>query len=192
MIKTNYFKKVENLIEMRKRLRAMTGVMESIGETIRLWRRCNKLDEYWDYYWSFKSEDINASIANLHADINEVSVLAQYIAAKISAGFPRFDPDALVNRREVESEWMFESARPMRQKLIAVQREAMSTAASTMQASESQWERWIRRDVEFPALWVREVIVRLTFLKTQIEKSWSLISPMPHVAVKQQPQEGEN
>jgi len=189
MIKTNYFKKVENLIEMRKRLREITGVMESIGETIRLWRRCNKLDEYWDYCWSFNSEEINASLADLYADIDEVSVLAQYIGAKNSAGFPRFDQDSLVSSRELASKLMFESPMPMRQKLIAVQREAMSTAASTMQASESQWERWVRRDVEFPALWVREVIVRLTLLKTQTEKSWSLISQTPHLVVKQQPQQ---
>lgn len=189
MLKTHYFQKVESLIELRKQLRVMTGVMESIEATILLWRRCDKIDEYRDYYWKFNSEEINSYLANLYADIDEVSILAEYLRKQTRAGFPRFNPDYFLNRRERLSNQMFANLRTVRQKLMQLRRTAASTASLTVESSKSQWERWIRRDLEFPALWVREVRVRLRILERQIEKSWRIISQVNDPEVMAQPAE---
>jgi hypothetical protein len=182
MLKTNYFKKVEALIELRELLRSMTGVIESIGETIRLWQKCDKLDEYWDHCWNYESDEINSHIANLYADMDAVLLVADTLASpNWGYVFPSFNAAYFVDRKEKLSGKILRSPRPVKQKLTQLQRMAVSAGSKTIQAGNAQWESWIRRDARFPGSCVSDAIVRLRILKVDIEELWMFISQMPNL-----------
>jgi hypothetical protein len=172
MLKSNHLKKVESLIELKKQFRVITGVVESIGETIRLWHKCDKLDEYWDNCWSRQSEELESCIANLYAYVDQLRLIAGWRWLWSS---PETMSHYFQQRQAICTSEMFRSTKPFQHKLLKLQRTADSAALEAINAVEGRWRTWMRKQSMIPAARFRDATVRLLILKLELEKCWRFI-----------------
>jgi hypothetical protein len=179
MGKTQNFRKVEELIELRKQLRSITGVVESIAETIRLWQKSDKLDEYWEYAWCSKSKEINICVATLQADIGLVLLIGDLLR-----NYYWFNYKICRNQVPAKKErlkWKsLASSRPVIHKMIALRRTAEKTTSMVQINFEQRWERWIRKEFRAEASLVHDMVLTLVSLEIEIEEHWAFIAGLPN------------
>lgn len=94
MIKSHHLKKVEKLIQVRSDVRRIVGLLEAIDDSIQLWKRTDKLEEYWDFCWS-NIPEIQDWIARLRTG----AVLSHYL-------LKRFDDIHWMSDNEFYEGWL--------------------------------------------------------------------------------------
>jgi hypothetical protein len=187
MLKSNHFKKVEELIELRKHLRLVTGTIDLIGESIRLWEKCDKLDEYSDHFWCHRREEVELCIANLHAELSLIWLVAQNLGSwyRLSSVL---EEESLAHRRERFMREMLWSSRPFKHKVMKLWRTAKSAALSINRVIEYRWEQWIRKDSYAPTSSIHELNRLLVIWEAEIGEYWDFIVAMPNQEVNPQPE----
>jgi hypothetical protein len=178
MRKTQHFRKTEELIELRKQLRSVTGVIESVSESIRLWEKSDKLDEYWEYSWCQRNGEIEFCVATVHSDISQIRTIARWLwyeywcAHEIDHNVLAQDKNRLMNK-------ILMSNKPVKYKMFALRRLAEETALMIQMNIASGWKRWIRRDFGGQASSVHALILALIPLEIELEEHWAFIVGLP-------------
>jgi hypothetical protein len=177
MLKSNHFRKVEELIELRRRMSTVTGTIDLIRESIRLWEKCDKLDEYSDNFWCNHHEAVELCIANLYADLSLVWLVAQNLGSWYMLN-RAIGEGTLGQRREGLMREMLWSSRPLKHKLMKLRRTAKSATVWINHVIEGQWEQWIRKDSYAPTSLVNELSRLLAIWDAEIREYWGSIVAM--------------
>ncbi len=178
MLKSNHFRKVEELIRFRKQLRGLAALLESIGDTVQLWRKTEKIDEYWDHFGCHKEGEIKLCVANLKASLELANKLVSYLQASYLTPF-------VVNPANVESFKDHSRAKslmarvPVKHQLLALQKMTLSLAPLIGENFDENWDQWKRKDSRITAEFVHALSREFLMLEAEIEDNWSFISQMP-------------
>src|SRR5271157_1031952 len=126
MLKSHHFRKVEELIRFRKQLRGLAALLESIGDTVHLWRKTDKIDEYWDHFWCHKDGEIKLCVANLKANLELANNLALYQAPYLTPSV--VNPVAVESFKDHSRAKSFMARVPVKHQLSALQKMTLSLA----------------------------------------------------------------
>jgi hypothetical protein len=181
MRKTQNFRKVEELIELRKQFRSVAGVAESIGESIRLWQKYEKIHEYWEYGWRNQSRQIDICLATVQADLRVISDMTKRFGS-LPWCADLFNRDQVSEYRDNYTRQTLASGRPVIHKLIGLRRIAQETTPEIQKRLDWFWERWIRKDYRAEASSVHQIVLTLVSLEIEIQENWAFIAGLPERA----------
>jgi hypothetical protein len=183
MYKSEQFQTVEKLIEMKAQMRRLTGMVETIEETIALWRQADKLDEYWDTVWAHPVDgnSLATGVAILKADLELLEMIAplphigvHFLGRRLIRGNAALKEE-LVQRS-------LRSTLSVKEKIVRLQAIARKCQVTLNQTLAGNWRHLKRRDsrVSLPSL---EIAARdLVLLEAEIEECWAQIWRGPSTA----------
>jgi hypothetical protein len=172
VIKSNHLRKVEKLIQVRSEVRRIVGLLEAIDDSIQLWNRTDKLEEYWDYCWSNDPE-----IRDHVTLLKTAAVLSHHILV-------RFDNIHWVSDTEFYEGWLdikgpetFHRVLPWtgKRQITRLQPVARRLAFGMTYLMMTRWKSWRRKG----SIWTHEqanfLHQELLELGYEMEWAWSRI-----------------
>jgi hypothetical protein len=173
MMKSNHFKRVENLIHLRVQIRRVTGVIEQIEESIRLWKSTDKIDEYWDNFWAEHDQRaLELCIAILRTDMTLVPTLIW----DMECGLYNVTSENMRNHTiGIQNEMVIPTlgrCAPQKKDIIRLQDVAREAQQQINRQLVNLWDRWRRRDSRISHEDVTLVSGELLFFEEELNDHW--------------------
>lgn len=173
MMKSNHFKRVENLIHLRVQIRRVTGVIEQIEESIRLWKSTDKIDEYWDNFWAEHDQrTLELCIAMLRTDMTLVPTLIW----DMECGLYNVTSENIRNHTiGIQNELVMPTLgrfRPQKKDIVRLQDVAREAHQRINLLLVNLWDRWRRKDSRMSHETVPLVSGELLFLEEELNDHW--------------------
>jgi hypothetical protein len=173
MMKSNHLRKVEKLIQVRSDVRRITGLLEAIYESIELWKRTDKLEEYWDFCWS-NDPGIQDHVTRLKTG----AALSHHILVRFDDIHWMSDPEFYEGWLAIKGSEMFHRVLPEgtgKRQIARLQPIARREAYRMDNLILTRWKSWRRKG----SIWTHEqadfVHQELLKMEYEIGEAWSRI-----------------
>ena len=172
-MKSNHFKKVEKLIRLRSQMRRVTGIIEQIEESIRLWKSTDKIDEYRDNFWvEHDQRALELCIAMLKTDMKLITSLISSIGCGLHSVTSEDMRDHTIG---IQNELVIPSlgrCRPQKKDIARLQDVAREAQQQINLQLVHQWDRWRRKDFHISYEAVMLVSGELLFFEEELNDHW--------------------
>jgi len=187
MYKSEFLRRNEELIELKRLVRQFSGVVESIQESLHLWKRTYKLDELWEVFWYHEDDegDIEISAARVGAALMTAGDMVRMVSGfRISV---LLDSDNHIDQFKAgyfAKEML--STRSTKDKISRLEATARDCLFAIYTVFDRQWSDWMRKDSGVPLELVQEAVMTMEELITEVEDHWLRIVSIPSVPIPEE------
>lgn len=186
MYKSEFLRRNEELIEFKRLVLQFCGVVETIRDTLHLWKRTYKFDELWEVFWYHEDDEgaLEISTARIRSSVVAAKQLVRTVA-NVNNSLAK-DIDSFIEEiKRQHFEFDLLTARSTKEKISLLEPMARDCLLWIDIMLEEHWRALRRKDSGLSPELVHEAASKMKELIAEAEGQWSLISGLSGNSVRE-------